>query len=108
MSKGIAINTILYLLLGVLVVGIVVYLVYTYATGSGMDIQDCRTRVQNWCNGCQIAGWPAGFGSKAVDSDIGTCISDFFATGTINPLGIDCNQTYSTPGDTKDFCGQLT
>ena len=47
MSKGIAIQTILYLLLGVLVVGIIIYLVYTYSTGESMDIQEPSD-----CTGC--------------------------------------------------------
>ena len=108
MSKGIAINTILYLLLGVLVVGIVVYLVYTYVTGPGMDIQDCRARVQNWCNDCMIAGWTAGFGTKGTTSDVYTCINSYFATGTINAAGIDCSNTFGSAGDTETFCEQFT
>ena len=108
MSKGIAVNTILYLLLGVLVVGIVIYLVYTYALGPGMSIQDCRSRVQNWCNSCKIAGWAAGFGAKLPASSEYTCIKTHFATGTINVAGIDCSSTFQgAGGDTKTFCEQL-
>jgi len=104
MSKGIAIRTILYLLLGVLVVAILVYLVYTYTTGPSMDIQDCRSRVTNWCNSCMIAGWLDGFGTKTDTSDIYTCIEAYFATDTLELGSIDCNSMYGTDGDTKTFC----
>jgi len=100
MSKGIAIRTILTLLLGVLVVGILVYMVYTYATGPGLDMEGCRSRVVNWCTGCKIAGWsrtiPAG-------DDIKTCIPKFFG----GPEGdYECD-TIPDGSSTQDFCASF-
>jgi hypothetical protein len=108
MSKGIAINTILYLLIGVLVVGVIVYLIYTYATGAGMDIADCRSRVQNWCGSCRISGWSSSVGVSSSTSDIYICIKDYFATGTLNAASINCNNMYGAAGDTETFCEQFT
>lgn len=110
MSKGIAIRTILYLLLGVLVVGILIYMVYTYGTGPGLDIQDCRSQIQNWCNGCMIAGWQAGIGEEDEDSDIGTCIKSYFASGNFGTnWPINCYKTSGgTDGETELFCEQFT
>lgn len=105
MSKGIAIRTILYLLLGILVVGIVVYLVYTYVTGPGMDIQDCRARVQNWCTSCKVAGWASGFGTIPAGGDIETCVDTYFAT-TWDPTGADCLDDAAAVS-TETFCGQF-
>lgn len=108
MSKGIAINTILYLLLGILVVGILVYLVYTYTTSPGLDINNCRSIVTNWCNSCMIAGWPAGFSQKTSTDKEYKCISSYFSAGTLKAI-IDCNTTYGVVGDTKtNTCKQFT
>jgi len=106
MSKGIAINTILYLLLGVLVVGVVVYLVYTYVTGAGLDVQSCRSIVQNWCTSCKIANWAPGFGTIAADSDVEYCVDTYFAT-TWDPTGADCDDDFAGDDDTDVFCAQF-
>ena len=55
MSKGIAIQTILYLLVGILVVGIVIYMVYTYLLGPFPDEQECRSMAITWCTACSNA-----------------------------------------------------
>jgi hypothetical protein len=112
MSKGIAIQTILTLLLGILVVGIVVYLVYTYTTGPGLDINKCRTIVTNWCNSCMIAGWKTGFGTITVanTADVYNCIKNYFgSTGWTDPASNDCNKSASdTTKKASDFCKQFT
>jgi len=57
MTKGIAIQTILMLLVGILVVGIVVYMVYRYIFSPVINEQECRTRMVNWCTTCKSSGW---------------------------------------------------
>jgi hypothetical protein len=52
MSKGIAIQTILMLLAGIVVVGIVVYMVYRYATKSSIGQEECRATIMDWCVLC--------------------------------------------------------
>ena len=102
MSKGIAIRTILTLLLGVLVVGIVVYLVYSYTMGPQLSEQECRSRVITWCTGCSVAGWADGVGTIAADSDIESCIEKHFDMNDWS--GLDCNDIYSGTSTVEDFC----
>ena len=55
MTKGIAIETILLLLLGILVVGILVYLLYKYVFNPVLPEQVCRSRAVSWCTLCRNA-----------------------------------------------------
>jgi len=105
MSKGIAIETILYLLLGIIVVGIIIYLVYTYATGGQLSEQQCRSKVISWCTGCSVANWAA-VSSKDATSDVGQCIDTYFPTGNFGTnFPVNCNATSGgIPGETKTFC----
>ena len=104
MSKGIAIQTILYLLLGIIVVGIIVYLVYTYTTGGQLSEQQCRSRIITWCTGCSVANWAAGTGTLAAGSDVENCIETYFGTGD-DWSGADCDATVGgTSGEVETFC----
>ncbi len=73
-KKGIAIQTILLLLVGILVVGIIVYMVYRYFVGAPLNEQECRARAITWCTGCKNAGWTGG----TVGSDLDTCADSYF------------------------------
>ena len=80
MSKGIAIRTILYLLVGILVVGIVVYLVYTYVIGAPIDEQRCRSMAITWCTNCKNANggdWTLDVG-VVPSLDLQSCATDYF------------------------------
>jgi len=71
-NKGIAIQTILLLLIGVLVAGLLVYYTYRYFSGSALSREECRARAVSWCTGC----WNAmnAKGSECADwEDSGTC-----------------------------------
>jgi len=61
-SKGIAIQTILLLLLGTLTVGILVYATYRSTTGSPLGEYECRGLMVSWCAGCARVGWTGGSG----------------------------------------------
>jgi hypothetical protein len=82
MSKGIAIDTILMLLVGILVVGIVVYLVYRYMLSPGLDEPACRTEAINWCTNCRTLGClqdPLKTGCDAEPPDaLNTCAPKYF------------------------------
>jgi len=110
MSKGIAIETILYLLLGIIVVGIIIYLVYTYTTGGQLNEQQCRSKVISWCTGCSVANWAAGTGTlpSATEGDVEKCIETYFGTGD-DWSGADCNATVGgTSGEIQTFCSAFT
>ena len=79
MSKGIAIETILLLLVGIIVVGVIVYLVYTYATGKTLSAYECRAKMVSWCTNCfNVASgsstWPDNV--NPLPTEISTCLSD--------------------------------
>ena len=70
MSKGIAIQTILLLVVGILVVGIVVYMVYRFTTGSTLSKYECQSRVVSWCTRMRMSvHWNSG-----CDCTDGTCL----------------------------------
>ncbi len=97
------------LLVGVIVVGILIYLVYTYTMGPGLDQNKCRSLVQSWCTSCKISNWMDGFGTIDDDTDLETCITTYFSTTTFTPTNADCNKTSGgSGGETKTFCEQFT
>jgi len=65
MKKGIATETILLLLLGILIVGILVYLLYKYVFSPVLPEQVCRSRATSWCTLCKNA-----YGSSFTCTDI--------------------------------------
>jgi len=82
MSKGIAIETILYLLVGIIVVGIVIYLVYTYAIGAPIGEQECRSMAISWCTSCKNANggdWTQAAG-PTPSTDLQACATKYFST----------------------------
>jgi hypothetical protein len=74
MSKGIAINTILMLLVGILVVGIVVYLVYKFMLSPGLSQTECRTQFVAWCTSCKASGFAGGFD---LGNQLADCINKY-------------------------------
>ena len=86
MTKGIAIQTILMLLVGILVVGIIVYMVYRYFVQSPLGEQECRSRAIMWCTGCRNGEWTAGQGTLA-GTELETCANKWFSL----PGLVDCN-----------------
>jgi len=85
--KGIAIQTILLLLVGVLVVGILVYLVYKYTTGPSLSVADCRASLSTICTTCSLTSW-AGDLSTDFKNTINAC-NDYpeFNTFPTDPAG---------------------
>jgi len=94
--KGIAIQTILMLLVGILVVGIIVYMVYRYFVGAPLNEQECRSRAITWCTGCKnsnagVTGdWTAA--GSAPGNDLDTCAGTYFGGAPTNCL------------DAQDWC----
>ena len=56
MSKGIAIQTILLLLVGTIVAVIIIYLVYTYTSTTALSAKECEARFISWCTQCSMLG----------------------------------------------------
>ena len=81
--KGIAIQTILLLLVGTLVVGILVYATYKSTTGSPLSEYECRGRMITWCTGCRNVGWSGGSG---MSSELSACAQKYWSISHA-----DCN-----------------
>ena len=63
MEKGIAITTIIMVLLGMVVISFVSFwLVKTLSGGGVIDEQGCRTLYLNWCKKCERLKWSSGTG----------------------------------------------
>jgi hypothetical protein len=98
MSKGIAIQTILLLLVGVIVVGIIVYLVYLYTKNPVLGQIQCMGVATSWCTSCKLSNFGrtncpgTGCGPKAP-TELGTSAPD---TG--------CGKLYWTAPTNWDDC----
>ena len=55
MSKGIAIRTILLLLIGVIVAGIIIYFVYSMTRTQVLTCTECRAEFIQYCTSCKLA-----------------------------------------------------
>jgi len=97
MSKGIAIRTILLLVVGLLVAGILIYLVYSFTATGQLSVYECRVRLTELCTQCNNIG----FGDYTLNSTLtGECskYSEFTGWGIIN----NCNNA-----NTDDLCKNL-
>ena len=111
MTKGIAIQTILMLLVGILVVGIIVYMVYRYFVGAPLGEAECRTRITAWCSQCKLSD----FNQNGVQmtQDLAECVSTYFG-----PAAWDAPNCGGTPGycdcndrslaNTQSLCSAFT
>jgi len=73
MRKGIAVPTILKLVIGVIVIVIIVFLIYRYVLKSPIGEQECRARMTAWCASCQLSGWTSGPG---MNQELKDCVSE--------------------------------
>ncbi len=102
MNKGIAIRTILLLLIGVLVTAILVYYVYVYFSGSALSREECRARAVSWCTSCWNAMNAAGSSDWTVDAgpepsvELADCVDDYYPPYDLS--GADSCNGY------RDFC----
>jgi hypothetical protein len=78
MRKGIAIQTILLLVVGLVVVGVLVYLVYSYSSSGQLSVYECRVRLSELCTQCSLRN----FGSFPLNTTlINDCMSYSDFTG---------------------------
>jgi hypothetical protein len=99
MEKGIAITTILALLVGIVVVGIIVFLAYSYVPSPVLSEQDCRARLISWCTSCSVAGWKD---VNSMNDELKDCVETYFYTGTLTGE-IKCDSNIGTQS-AKVFC----
>ena len=82
-NKGIAVDTILLLLVGIIVVGIIIFLVYKYVLGPQLGEPECKAKAISWCSNCKNAEW---LGTAPIMStELQNCADKFF-------IGIDADK----------------
>lgn len=101
--KGIAVSQIILLVLGILVLAVVAYLLYTnfVQTGATISAETCRAEATRICTGCVLANQPSAtcsyqdkitpIGStNPVDSNMEKCVSEGKVAGNAGGNTIDC------------------
>jgi hypothetical protein len=74
MSKGIATETIIKIMLGLIVVAIILYLIYKFVLKSPIAPEECKSRLVSWCTSCKISN----FGADIVmSSDLQDCLDKY-------------------------------
>lgn len=66
MSKGIATRTIVLLLIGILAVGILIFLIYLYMPSEQISVYECRSRLTGVCVQCKNVN----FGNIAIGTNL--------------------------------------
>jgi len=71
------------LLVGILVVGIVVYMVYRYMLAPPISQEECRGLAVTWCTtckvrGCLVAAPPAACTDLTTPSNLDSCAAKYF------------------------------
>ena len=66
MSKGIATQTILLMLIGIVVAGVVIYIVYRLVLSPSLSETECRSRMIQQCIMCKNNGWK----HNGIDPDL--------------------------------------
>jgi hypothetical protein len=95
MSKGIATETIIKIMLGLIAIVIIVYLLYRYVLKSPISETECKTRFTAWCANCQIVVFSGG---PEPDVGLKQCIKKYT---TLNLDSVtSCN---SHEGDCKGY-----
>jgi len=84
MTKGIAVQTILMLLVGILVVGIIVYMVYRYFVGAPLGMEECRSRAITWCTACKNVNWGLTAAGPTITTELTNCANQYFPTAPVN------------------------
>jgi hypothetical protein len=86
-TKGIAISTIIMLMLGVVVLLFVGYWLVRAFSGKGLSSQECKSQFISWCEACAAKNW---IGTATWSTDLTNCLALYDKT-----LGI----TQGTAGD---------
>lgn len=87
------------LLVGVLVVGIVVYIAYRSFRGSGISEQECRAKLISWCSSCSLLNYTT---SLQIGQELADCANDYFSSGWASTD--DCNGAAKTRAEVIALC----
>ena len=105
MNKGVAVQTIILVLVGLIVLVLLTYLIWTSFTEQrSIPMEECKSKFMIWCRSCGYQGWPDGGGvpgnSYELPSDIRKCLNDFPELGITAPA--ECDDAHSL-----NSCGKV-
>jgi len=74
--KGIAIPYIIALILGIIILGIIIYMVYKAWQGGSWDCVECKAKFTTWCSECYMTnmGKGAWTGGNKLGEDRYNCV----------------------------------
>jgi len=76
MRKGIAVSTVLKFLLGLLVLVILAYIVYSIFYAPPLSEADCRAKFVSWCSSCEVlSGGGDWTGGSEAGADLANCVT---------------------------------
>jgi uncharacterized membrane protein len=84
MNKGIATQTILLILIGIIVVGILVYVIYRTVLNPSIPAEECRARYISACTQCKNMGFTTHFPIPEELYDTTKCAKGIFAVWSNN------------------------
>jgi uncharacterized protein (UPF0333 family) len=96
-TKGLAVSQIILLVLGIIVLAVVAYLLYTQfvSTGGTISAEQCRAEATRICTGCAIAGSAnCVYTDKTLDgkdTSIETCVAQGKVVGNAQANTLDCS-----------------
>ncbi len=114
--KGITTQTIILILIGVLVIGIMAYLIYRAATTKGLSMFECKAKLIDICRMCKNTGWDESYMLDIAGTDddpyakiITPCsgYSEFFYWSDNCCCGSSCCGCPGTCGNMPWDCGVL-
>ncbi len=103
-NKGIAINTILLLVVGTITVVVIVYLVYHVTTTPVLSMQECKRTIIQYCTLCANLDFGNLYGTPQKVVECGQKYSEF--STWIDNAGGNCRDGPAT-GETERECKAL-
>lgn len=96
-TKGVAVSQIILLVLGILVLAVVAYLLYTQFVTSNQTIgaETCRAEATRVCTGCIIAAGGTNVAScdyPATNKILSSCFTGNKLLGSSSSSKVDCSQ----------------
>jgi hypothetical protein len=70
MKKGIATETTILILIGILVIAIMAYLIYKAATAKALSMYECKSKLMDICRMCKNTNWDASYNLTGGSNDM--------------------------------------
>lgn len=87
-KKGIAVQTIILVLLGLVVLVFIAYWLYTLFAGeTPLSMEQCRIKLLTWCEMCKNNDWSAAI-ALASDATASRCYNDYKDQFGMSSIGV--------------------